>query len=260
MKIKVTDTHAHYDDSAIDCDRFELLEEILNDSVEKIITIGCSLESSRKAIDISAKFNQIYASVGIHPSDCMNLPEDYIDSLRSMANEPGVVAIGEIGLDYHYDGYDRNTQIDCFCRQIKLAEELSLPIIVHSREATQDTMEILKKYKPKGVVHCFSGSVETAREIIDLGMMISFTGVLTFKNSKKAVEACKEIPIEKLMIETDSPYMAPVPHRGERNNSSFTYYVAEKIAEIKNMTVEDVITICNNNATSFFGLNSERKS
>ena len=138
--------------------------------------------------------------------------------------------------------------------QLELAEKLSLPVIIHSREATADTLDILRKYKPQGVVHCFSGSVETAREIINLGMMISFTGVLTFKNSKKAVEACKEIPLERLMLETDSPYMAPVPHRGERNNSSYVYHVAEKLAEIKNMDVEEIINICNNNAINFFGL------
>ena len=254
--MKITDTHAHYDDSAFDEDRYELLGRILENSVENIITIGCSLESSGKAIELSERFSQIYASVGIHPSDCMNLPADYIDILRGMSCSKKVVAIGEIGLDYHYDGYDRDAQIDCFTKQLELASDLSLPVIIHSREATQDTMEILKKYKPKGVVHCFSGSVETAREIINLGMMISFTGVLTFKNSKKAVEACKEIPIERLMLETDSPYMAPVPFRGKRNDSSLTHYVAEKVAEIKGLSVEEVIKTCNNNAASFFGLNN----
>ena len=254
MKMKVIDTHAHYDDSAFDSDRYELLNDILETSVEKIITIGCSLESSRNAIEIAEKYNSVYASVGIHPSDCMGLPENYIDTLSEMSNNKKVVAIGEIGLDYHYDGYDRDAQIDCFIKQLELAEKLSLPVIIHSREATADTMDILRKYKPRGVVHCFSGSVETAREIINLGMMISFTGVLTFKNSKKAVEACKEIPLERLMLETDSPYMAPVPHRGERNNSSYVYHVAEKLAEIKNMDVEEIINICNNNAINFFGL------
>lgn len=253
MSIKVTDTHAHYDDSAFDDDRYELLSEILENSVENIITIGCSIDGSRNAIEIADKFSNIYASVGIHPSDCMGLPDNYIDILRDLCRHDKVVAIGEIGLDYHYDGYDRNTQIDCFVKQIELAQELNLPVIIHSREATQDTMDILRRYRPRGVVHCFSGSVETACEIIGLGMMISFTGVLTFKNSKKAVEACREIPIERLMLETDSPYMAPVPHRGERNNSSYTYHVAEKVAEIKNLTVEEVIEICNKNADVFFG-------
>ncbi len=254
MNLKVTDTHAHYDDNAFDEDRYELLSELLDSSVKNIITIGCSLGSSRKAIELSERFPQIYASVGIHPSDCDGLPDNYIDTLRDMSSHNKVVAIGEIGLDYHYDGYNRDTQIDCFTKQLELAEDLSLPVIIHSREATQDTMDILRKYKPKGVVHCFSGSVETAREIIALGMMISFTGVLTFKNSRKAAEACKEIPMERLMLETDSPYMAPVPHRGKRNNSSYTYHVAEKVAEIKNLPVEDVIKICNSNADTFFGI------
>ncbi len=255
MNMKVIDTHAHYDDSAFDTDRNELLNDILGTSVEKIITIGCSLESSRNAIEIAEKFPSVYASVGIHPSDCMGLPENYIEILSEMSRSKKVVAIGEIGLDYHYDGYDRDTQIDCFVKQLELAEKLSLPVIIHSREATADTMDILRKYKPRGVVHCFSGSVETAHEIISLGMMISFTGVLTFKNSKKAVEACKEIPIERIMLETDSPYMSPVPHRGDRNNSSYVFHVAEKVAEIKNMTVDEVIKICNDNANKFFGLN-----
>lgn len=255
MNLKVTDTHAHYDDRAFDADRYELLGEILESSVEKIITIGCSLESSRKAIEIAEKFPNIYASVGVHPSDCMGLPDDYIKTLRQLSEHKKVVAIGEIGLDYHYDGYNRETQIDCFVKQLELAETLKLPVIIHSREATRDTMDILHRYKPKGVVHCFSGSVETAREIIDLGMMISFTGVLTFKNSKKAVEACRETPLDRLMLETDSPYMAPVPHRGERNDSSNVIHVAEKVAEIKNMTVEEVVEICNKNAAAFFGLN-----
>lgn len=255
MNLKVIDTHAHYDDSAFDSDRNELLNNILNTSVDKIITIGCSLESSRKAIEIAEKFPSVFASVGIHPSDCMGLPENYIEKLSEMSRNHKVVAIGEIGLDYHYEGYSRDTQVDCFVDQLKLAKRLCLPVIIHSREATNDTMNILRKYKPKGVIHCFSGSAETAREIIDLGMMISFTGVLTFKNSKKAVEACKEIPLERIMLETDSPYMAPVPHRGARNNSSNVLYIAEKVAEIKNMTTDEVIRICNNNANKFFGLN-----
>ena len=254
MKLKIIDTHAHYDDRAFDDDRYEILDEILNDNVKSIITIGCSIESSKNAIKLAEKYPQIYASVGIHPSDCMGLPENYISILRNLAKHKKVVAIGEIGLDYHYEGYVRDAQIDCFVKQIELASELNLPIIVHSREASKDTMDILKKYKPKGVVHCYSGSLETAREILNLGMMISFTGVLTFKNSKKAVEVCKEIPMDRLMLETDTPYMTPVPHRGERNNSSYTIHVAEKVAEIKNLTVEEVVDICNANAVSFFNL------
>jgi len=255
MSLKVIDTHAHYDDDAFDSDRDELLCDMLENTVDSIITIGCSLESSLNSVRLAEKYERIYAAVGIHPGDCENLPDNYIEQLKNLAECKKVVAIGEIGLDYHYEGYDREHQIECFKKQLELAKEINLPVVIHSREATKDTMDILKEYKPVGVMHCFSGSVETAREIIDLGMMISFTGVLTFKNSKKAVEACSDIPLDRIMLETDCPYMAPVPHRGERNNSSYVYHIAEKLAEIKNISVEEAIRTCNNNAKKFFGLN-----
>ena len=252
--IKVIDTHAHYDDEAFDCDRDEILTNMLENSVDSIINIGCSIESSIFTVKMTEQYKKIYGAVGIHPGNCENLPEDFIDQLEKMAENKKIVAIGEIGLDYHYDGYIREHQIDCFKKQLELAKKLNLPVIIHSRDATKDTLDILKEYKPKGVVHCFSGSSETAQEIINLGMMISFTGVLTFKNSKKAVEACASIPIERIMLETDCPYMAPIPHRGERNNSSYVVHTAEKLAEIKGISVEEAIRICNNNAIEFFGL------
>lgn len=255
MNLKVIDTHAHYDDDAFDDDRHKVIEDILSENVEAIITIGTSIEKSYKSIEIAEKHSRIFAAVGIHPEDCDNLPENYIETLCEMSKNDKVVAIGEIGLDYHYDGFKKKAQADCFTRQLELAAELDMPVIIHSRDATQDTMEILRKYKPKGVMHCFSGSPETAREILDLGMMISFTGVLTFKNAKKAVEACSVIPMDRLMLETDSPYMAPVPHRGERNNSNYVYNIAEKVAEIKGLSVKEVIETCNNNAITFFKLN-----
>ncbi|MBQ8613645.1 MAG: TatD family hydrolase [Ruminiclostridium sp.] len=254
MNLKIIDTHAHYDDNAFDDDRYELLSSILSESVDSIITIGTSIEKSRFSVEITEKFDRVYAAVGIHPEDCENIPDDYIELLKEMSGNKKVVAIGEIGLDYHYDGYNKDIQIKIFREQLELAEELNLPVIIHSRDATQDTMEILREYKPKGVMHCFSGSAETAREIIALGMMISFTGVLTFKNSRRAVEACAAVPMERLMLETDCPYMAPIPHRGKRNNSSYTVHTAEKVAEIKGLTTEEVISICNKNAISFFNL------
>lgn len=254
MVHKIIDTHAHYDDEAFDADRDELIKNMLDTNVDRIITVGCSLERSRTSIELAERYDRIYASVGIHPDECYDLSDDYIEQLRLMSRHSKVVAIGEIGLDYHYEGYKKDIQIKCFKEQLELAQELNLPVIIHSREATQDTLDILQEYKPKGVMHCFSGSVETAQKIIDLGMMISFTGVLTFKNAKKAVEACKIIPMDRLMLETDCPYMTPVPHRGERNNSSYTYHTAEKVAEIKNMSVNEVIEICNANAVSFFNL------
>lgn len=259
MNLKVIDTHAHYDDEAFDSDREELLQRLLSSSVDKIITIGCSLERSRMAAELSGKYDNIFAAVGIHPEDCYDLPEDYLYQIEQLASGKKVVAIGEIGLDYHYEGYSKELQQKCFKEQLRLAAKLDMPVVVHSRDATKDTLDILREYKPKGVVHCFSGSAETAREILEIGMMISFTGVLTFKNAKKAVEACSVIPLERLMLETDCPYMAPVPFRGERCDSSMVYNIAEKVAEIKGISVSEVIKTCNNNAEEFFGLrNSER--
>lgn len=258
MKLKVIDTHSHYDDEAFDEDRDEILKEMLNNSVEKIITIGCTMERSRMALELAEKYDNIYCAVGIHPEDCYELPENYLEELRKMAqSSKKVVAIGEIGLDYHSEGYKKEKQIEVFKEQLILAKELSLPVVIHSREATLDTMEILREFKPEGVMHCFSGSAETAREIIDLGMMISFTGVITFKNAKKAVEACSAIPLDKIMLETDCPYMAPVPYRGKRNISSYVYNIAEKIAEIKGISVKEAIETCNENAVRFFGLNKQ---
>ncbi len=255
MNLKVIDTHAHYDDEAFDSDREELLKRLLGSSVDKIITIGCSLERSRMAAELSEKYENIFAAVGIHPEDCYDLPEDYLYKIEQLAAGKKVVAIGEIGLDYHYEGYNKELQQKCFKEQLLLAAKLDMPVVVHSRDATKDTLDILREYKPKGVVHCFSGSAETAREILEIGMMISFTGVLTFKNAKKAVEACSVIPIERLMLETDCPYMAPVPFRGERCDSSMVYNIAEKVAEIKGISVSEVIKTCNKNAEEFFGLN-----
>lgn len=255
MNLKVIDTHAHYDDEAFDCDREELLQKLLGSSVDKIITIGCSLERSRMAAELSGKYDNIFAAVGIHPEDCYDLPEDYLYQIEQLASDKKVVAIGEIGLDYHYEGYNKELQQKCFKEQLQLAARLDLPVVVHSRDATKDTLEILREYKPKGVVHCFSGSAETAREILEIGMMISFTGVLTFKNARKAVEACSVIPLDRLMLETDCPYMAPVPYRGERCDSSMVYNIAEKVAEIKGISVSEIIKTCNKNAKEFFGLN-----
>lgn len=256
MKLKVIDTHAHYDDEAFDEDRNKLLTEMLENSVENIITIGCTMERSRMALDLAERYDKIYCAVGIHPEDCYDLPENYLDELKEMAlSNKKVVAIGEIGLDYHSEGYKKEKQITVFKEQLSLAKELNLPVVIHSREATLDTMEILRELKPNGVMHCFSGSADTAREIVNLGMMISFTGVITFKNAKKAVEACSAIPLDRIMLETDCPYMAPVPYRGKRNISSYVYNIAEKIAEIKGISVEEAIEACNNNAVRFFGLN-----
>lgn len=252
--IKTIDTHAHYDAEEFDADRDELLTRLFAESVDSIITMGCSLKSSAAALKLAEKYERMYAAVGIHPEDCENLPDDYISQIKTLAANKKVRAIGEIGLDYHYDGFSREKQIACFKEQLKLAQELDFPVVIHSRDATKDTLDILAEYRPRGVVHCFSGSAETAREILRLCLMISFTGVLTFKNAKKAVEACEVIPLDRIMLETDCPYMSPVPHRGERCDSSMVRFTAEKLAQIKGISTDEAILACNRNAIEFFGL------
>ncbi|MBP5604760.1 MAG: TatD family hydrolase [Ruminiclostridium sp.] len=255
---RITDTHAHYDDPAFDSDRYELLGSLLQNKCENIVTLGCDIGKSRFSLELAEKYNGLYAAVGVHPENCGSTADSYLSELRKLASHPKTVAVGEIGLDYHYEGFDRCRQIRFFSEQLELASELELPVCVHSRDSTKDVLDVLRKYKPKGVVHCFSGSVEVAEEILSFGMMISFTGLITFKNSKKAAEACRIIPIERIMLETDCPYMAPVPHRGERNDSGNLIFIAEKIAEIKGLNVDDVISICNDNAEKLFGFGKKK--
>ena len=257
--IKITDTHSHYDDEAFDSDRYELLDRLLAEKCEKIVTLGCDIEKSRFDLKLAERYENVYAAVGVHPENCSDERDDYLTELRALAMHPKAAAIGEIGLDYHWEGYDRERQIRFFREQLELARELDLPVCVHSRDCTKDIMDILRKYKPEGVMHCFSGSIETARELLSFGMMISFTGLLTFKNARKATEAAEYIPLDRIMLETDCPYMAPVPHRGERNDSGNLIFTAQKLAEIKGLTVEETVRICNENAERFFRFNKRSK-
>ena len=251
--IRVTDTHAHYDSEAFDSDRYELLDRLFQESVNKIVSVGCACESWQPVVQLAERYDNLYAALGLHPEDIYDLPNDYLRQLEELAKHPKVKAIGEMGLDYHYESYDRELQIKIFREQLQLADKLSMPIIIHSRDATADTLEILRDLRPKkAVMHCFSGSAETAREILDLGLYISFTGVITFKNARRAVEACAEVPLDRLMLETDCPYMAPVPCRGQRCDSSMIRFTAEKIGEIKGLTADEVIRSCNENADRFF--------
>ena len=257
--IKITDTHSHYDDEAFDSDRYELLDKLLAEKCEKIVTLGCDIEKSRTSLQIAEKYENVYAAVGVHPENCNDVDESaYLDELKKLASHPKAAAIGEIGLDFHWEPYDRERQLRFFRAQLELARELDLPVCIHSRDSTKNMLDILREYKPNGVMHCFSGSTEVAREILSFGMMISFTGLLTFKNAKKAIEACRIIPIDRIMLETDSPYMAPVPHRGERNDSGFLIHTAEKLAEIKGLSVEETVRICNENAERFFRFDKSR--
>ncbi|MGN1303894.1 MAG: TatD family hydrolase [Oscillospiraceae bacterium] len=231
------DSHAHYDDEQFDSDRDELLLRLNKGGVRNIVNIGCTVERSQFSVELAKKYPFVYAAVGIHPEDASDAPSGYLDIIRKMAEYEKVVAIGEIGLDYHFEGFDREMQIRFFEEQLDLAKEMGLPVVIHSRDATEDTMNILQKRgEVSGVMHCFSGSAETAKQVLALGMNISFTGVLTFKNARRAVEALKVIPLDRLMLETDCPYMAPEPNRGKRCDSGMIVNVIEKIAEIKEVS------------------------
>lgn len=257
MEPKLTgifDSHAHYDDEAFDADRDEILERIRQSGVERLMNIGASLESSQSSIDLARRYDWIWAAVGIHPHDAAQLPDNWLEQLRTMADNPRVKAIGEIGYDYYYDGDYKQQQREVFEAQLQLANELTLPVIIHDRDAHQDTFELLAKYRPKGVVHCYSGSAEMAKEILKLGMYIGFTGVVTFKNARRALEAVEVIPLNRLLVETDCPYMAPVPFRGKRCDSSMLPLTIAKLAEIKGVTPEQMAKQTALNAEQLFSL------
>ena len=253
--MKIFDTHSHYADHAFDEDREQVLAELPDKGIELVMLAASDMRDSLANSELAAKYDYVYASAGIHPESVDDTPTDYLDRLREIiASNPKVRAVGEIGLDYHYDDYDREKQIRFFREQLELAAELDMPVIVHSRNATEDTMEILKEYRPRGVVHCFSGSAETAKEVIKLGMYIGFTGVLTFKNAKKALKALAKVPIDRLLMETDCPYMAPEPFRGRRSDSSMIAYTAAKAAEVKGIPVEELIDITCRNGMKMYGI------
>ena len=250
---KIIDSHCHYDDRAFDVDRESLLPEILN-SVSGVIHAATDLRSSEFGIENSQRFENFYTSVGFHPEAMDALPENPVLELQKLIRqgEGKIVAVGEIGLDYHYEGYNREAQIKLFEQQLELAKRYGLPVIVHLRDATEDGMKLLKKYRPSGVMHCFSGSAETAREVVELGMYVSFTGVLTFKNSKKAKKACAAVPTDRLLLETDCPYMAPEPFRGKRCDSRMIEKTAAAMGEIKGETAERMIELAAENTCRLF--------
>ena len=250
----IFDTHAHYDDEQFDTDRDELLNSMAAGGVGTIVDAAATVESWDKIVELAEKYSFIYGSVGVHPDEVGALNEENFARMRELLKKEKIVAVGEIGLDYHYDGYSAEKQKKLFISQLELAKKLDIPVIVHSRDASNDTMEILREYKPKGVVHCFSGSAETAKEIIALGMYISFTGVITFKNAKKALRALEKVPTDRLMLETDCPYMAPEPYRGKRCDSSMIEKIAEKAAEIKGTTAQEMLDITCANAMRFFDI------
>ncbi|MBR5152320.1 MAG: TatD family hydrolase [Clostridia bacterium] len=250
------DTHAHLDDPQFDADRDAVIRSLKEYGVSRVTNIGADINTSRQAVALANQYDFIYASVGVHPGEISGMCNEDLDTLKTLAlSNPKVRAIGEIGLDYHYDDADPQKQQFWFRRQLELAKELSMPVVIHDRDSKGDCIRILKEMQvSNGVMHCFSGSAETATELVNMGFMVSFTGVLTFKNARRAVEACSVVPLDRLMIETDCPYMAPEPHRGKRNFSGYVVHVAEKMAEIKGISFDELCKITTRNAMEFYGI------
>ncbi len=249
----IFDAHAHYDDKWFDDDRFNLLDSMKNRGVCGIVNNSVNLETAKKSIEYSEKYDFMYAAVGFHPENLENIPDNYLDKLSELSAHNKVVAIGETGLDYHWD-IPKEIQKKAFEEQIRLSIDLNMPLIVHDREAHGDTFDFLKKYQPKALIHCFSGSVELMREAVKMGMYISLGGVITFRNARHSIEAAKEIPLDRLLLETDAPYMAPVPFRGKRCDSSMIICTAEKIASVRNIGVQELLDAACENAKCFYGI------
>ena len=247
------DTHAHLNDPAFDADREAVLLGLREKGVEYVMNVGCCLESSKDCIAMAEKYPFVYASVGTHPDSAQEVNEEVLEQYRQMAQHPKVLAIGEIGLDYYYETVPRETQQKAFRMQMELARELKMPVIIHERDAHDDGMRIVKEFKDvTGVFHCYSGSAEMARQLVNMGWYIGFTGVLTFKNARKAVETAQRIPLDRIVLETDCPFMAPEPFRGKRNDSGYLYRMAEKLAEIRGISVEEVHAVTTENAKRLY--------
>lgn len=253
----IFETHAHYDDEWFHEDREKLLESLPDNGIETVVNIAASLDSIPTTIALAEKYDYIYAAIGVHPSETKDLTEENFSIVRQMAQHEKAVAVGEIGLDYYWDETDRNVQKYWFERQIELARELKKPLVIHSRDAAKDTMDMMKALHTQemgGVIHCFSNSVEMAREYIKMGFYIGVGGVVTFKNARVLKEVVQEIPLERIVLETDSPYLAPVPYRGKRNCSLYLPYVVAAICELKQVSEEDVVRITNKNAHNLYRL------
>lgn len=249
------DTHAHYYDSAFDGDREAVLGDLSAHNVGLVLCPGCDLWSSRRSIALAEAYPFLYAAVGIHPEEARNLPGNWLAQVEEMTRHPKVKAVGEIGLDYYWKEVPRKTQREVFWVQLELARRLDLPVIVHDREAHRDCLDIVRAFpQVRGVFHCYSGSAEDAKTLVKLGWTLSFTGTITFKNARKALEVLREVPLERIMIETDAPYMAPVPFRGKRNDSRYVYRMAEAIAECKGLTPVEVEAATTENGRKLFGI------
>ncbi|MBU9736741.1 TatD family hydrolase [Diplocloster agilis] len=252
---KIFESHAHYDDEAFDEDREELLGNMQQQGIEYIINIGANIDSSQRTVELTEKYPFVYGAVGVHPSDTAELDEQKITWLKAQCERPKIVAVGEIGLDYYWDEPERPVQRKWFCRQLELAREVKLPVVIHSRDAAKDTLTIMKEMHAEetgGVVHCFSYSKEMAEEYLKMGFYIGVGGVVTFNNAKKLKEAVEFLPMDKILLETDSPYLSPAPNRGKRNSSLNLPYIARQIAQLKGISYEQVVEITNRNARNLF--------
>lgn len=252
----IFDSHAHYESEDFDRDRETLLSSVLPAAgVCGVINMGSDLNACMETVRLTETYGYFYGAVGIHPECARELPDDWLDTINSLLKHEKIVAIGEIGLDYYWqDACPKDRQQEVFKTQLALSKELDMPVVIHDREAHGNIMELLREYRPRGVMHCFSGSVELSREVVKLGMYIGLGGVVTFKNARHSLEVAADIPLDRLLLETDAPYMAPVPYRGKRNDSSLIRYAAEKIAEIRGITVEVVLNAAAENTKTLFGI------
>ena len=247
------DTHAHLDDRAFREDRDQLITALPEKGVGLVMNPGCSLESSRNAVALAETYDHVYAAVGSHPDVADEVNHKVLEEYEKLCKLPKVKAIGEIGIDYHYEDIPRELQLKAFRMQMELARQVDLPVIIHEREAHEDGMAVVREFpEVTGVFHCYSGSAEMARQLVDLGWFIGFTGVLTFKNARKAIETAASIPLERIVLETDCPYMAPEPFRGKRNDPGYLYRMAEKLAQIRGISVEEMQAITTENGKRLY--------
>ena len=256
----IFDTHAHYDDEAVDDDREQLLERMQNRGVEYIVNVGANIASSKSTIGLVRRFPYVYGAIGVHPDEVSELTEEDYQWLEQNAYKPKIVAIGEIGLDYHWNE-NKDVQIAAFERQMDIARKVNLPIIIHSRDAAQDTYETMKANNAGdlgGIVHCFSYAKEMAQKFLDMGFYLGIGGVVTFKNAKKLQEVVDYMPMDRMVLETDCPYLAPEPNRGKRNDSFNIPYIVNKVAEIKGISPAEVIKITSENAKDIYGVGRKR--
>ena len=254
----IFDTHAHYDDERFDEDRDTVLGSLAGHGVSLVVDPACDLASCEKTLELSAKYGFIYSAVGVHPHSAeSDGTREWLQWVEAFAKQNKVVAIGEIGLDYHYDFSPREKQLEVFSAQLALESDLGLPVIIHDREAHADTLELVQKYRPRGIIHCYSGSAEMAREFVKLGMYIGFTGSVTFKNANKLLLAAAEVPEDRILLETDCPYMAPVPYRGRRCDSTLIPATAERLAEIRGTDAQALIDRARENGCRVYGIETE---